>query len=218
MYNIFACNQYNLCYVPIPKNASIWGEHFFGNNLGFTKELYRYTSDKKYIIILREPYDRWITGICEYLYTLSNNYNEINELFSNNCILDPLHFELIFSKISLDIHTMNQISYLQQYYPNLSPKQCVYFYFNDENLMNNIQNFLNKFFTVEVNNKIFNKLEDSNLKQTLKNQFLVLLEKNHRYKELLQNHLKPDYLFLKRCRFYNSYKAYNEPNKFIYRT
>jgi len=74
-------------------------------------------SINKIIVILRDPYSRWLTGIGEYF----KLYFEQEEVFG---YLDhPLTLEILANQITFDDHTMSQLYFLQ----NVPLEKCVFF-------------------------------------------------------------------------------------------
>ena len=65
----------DLMYVNIPKNASSWTKP---NLLDWKWENYNYHTDNLYhktaIIVLRDPVERWLSGIAEYLYLYHRDF------------------------------------------------------------------------------------------------------------------------------------------------
>ena len=109
-------------YVPIPKNASSYMTALLrANDWQLYNFLYDNITDKKCIILLRDPVDRWITGISQYLcsYVINDDFN------SNDLINDwsRLVETIIFDKVIFDDHTEQQC-----YFFNSIPiDQCVFF-------------------------------------------------------------------------------------------
>ena len=92
-------------YVPIPKNASTYLTHVFRDNLNFINyEYYRTLKNMKYLAVLRDPYDRWLTGIVEYI----ARYFPID----NETSLTPDLLNYFLKKIVLDPHTEPQVNFL----------------------------------------------------------------------------------------------------------
>lgn len=124
----------------IPKNAST----FIVKNL--TKLNWEHASygefpSEKTIVILRDPIDRWLSGIVEYLFLYHEN------VLGN--LADPFNYEylpllgeklglaLLFEKVIFDDHTDRQCSFLK----NLDIDNTIWFKF-DDNLNKNLASFL----------------------------------------------------------------------------
>lgn len=103
-------------YVYIPKNASSWTKP---NLKDWGWEVYNYHTDeldKKAIVVLRDPVDRWASGIGEYLTRYHKPF-----VLDNQETLD-----LIYDKITFDDHTERQVNFLH----GLDTDRCVFFKFD----------------------------------------------------------------------------------------
>ena len=94
-------------WVNIPKNASSFTQTLFAHELDW--EPYNYfdmdTSDKTSIVVLRDPIERWISGIAEYINLYHKNF-DFNQV--NNQML-----AWIFDRVAFDDHTDAQIYFIQ---------------------------------------------------------------------------------------------------------
>jgi hypothetical protein len=110
----------DLMYVNIPKNASSWTKP---NLLDWSWENYNYHTDNLYhktaIVVLRDPVERWISGIAEYLYLYHRDWP--NEAFTQSML------DLVFDKIAFDDHTEKQVYFVK----GLDLSRCVFFWFDD---------------------------------------------------------------------------------------
>jgi hypothetical protein len=103
----------DLMYVYIPKNASSWTKP---NLKDWGWEFYNYrldNLDKHSLVILRDPVDRWLSGIAEYL-TLY--YPNMQVPFNETT-------ELIFDRITFDDHTEKQVYFIE----GLDPGRITFF-------------------------------------------------------------------------------------------
>jgi len=122
------CDLY--AYIPIPKCASKWTTKFLYDGLNWEVST---RSDKlaelslKKFTILREPLDRWISGMCQYLVT----YHPKTLLNARELI------EFIFKRVDFDPHTTPQINYLN----DLNSEDLVYFKF-DNDLEKNVKSYI----------------------------------------------------------------------------
>jgi len=91
--------EYNLIYVPILKNAHTWGEKFFSHNLSCNENVYiskdnaKLYKDKKFAVILRDPVDRWISALAQYLVEFDNNVELLDDPLIKKLITDGLVFD-----------------------------------------------------------------------------------------------------------------------------
>ena len=109
--------------VQIPKNASSYWKTWLGMQ-GWKPKLYNQLSNETvYFTVLRDPVDRWLSGIAEYFVTYHSNHKP------NKFIAD-----LVQDIIVVDDHTETQSYFLQ-------PFQSVEFF--DIKKLNQVWNFLN---------------------------------------------------------------------------
>ena len=102
----------NLMYVNIPKNASSWTKP---NLLDFGWEFYNYHTDvidNHALVVLRDPVERWLSGIAEYL-----------TLYHTDIHIESNLIELIFDRVCFDDHTEQQIKFIH----GLDTKRCTFF-------------------------------------------------------------------------------------------
>lgn len=94
-------------YVNIPKCATNWGKSAM-NDLGWTRADYHQLNLIKQgyeaIVILREPVDRWFSGIAEYSgrYNIKFHQNTLNELA----------LKLLTDRVAFDEHTEEQVMFI----------------------------------------------------------------------------------------------------------
>ena len=119
-------HQYGLCYVNptsslkyvnIPKCASTWTRQVF-ESLGWHMDIYRdhqSIRDLDSIVVLRDPVDRWLSGVCEYftLYHPDIDTRQFNTAF----------FELLTDRVAFDDHTDKQVYFID----DLDLGKCKFF-------------------------------------------------------------------------------------------
>jgi hypothetical protein len=173
-----------LLYVHIPKNASSFTRLKL-LDAGF--ELLNYHHAQKYtnpvVAVLRDPFERWITGAVEYLVRQH---------------VDPIEYvntkEVVFEHFEVDEHTARQTKFLHGLDTNnITFLKC------DKNYKNNLIHFFNKN-NIALNSKIglHNALNESPVKRKLKP---LLLEKINQTK--LVEYLQPDYKLIESVEFYD---------------
>jgi hypothetical protein len=92
-------NENNLIYIPLLKNAHSWGKKFFSHNFGCTEDVYigpdniELYKDKRFVVILRDPVDRWISAITQYLVHLDINIDLLDNPFIYKLITDGVVFD-----------------------------------------------------------------------------------------------------------------------------
>jgi len=184
----------DLMYVNIPKNASSWTKP---NLQDFKWEFYNYHYDHLYkrhaMIVLRDPVDRWLSGICEY-FALYHADIDVSEF-------TPAFYRLIFDQITFDDHTEKQVYFIE----GLDTENCTFF-MCDENYRKNFTDFLQSrgLLTRNYSNYDYqHTTEGSNVRTKFKNIFKPLLDiPENRTK--VQDHYKLDYELISKVKFYGS--------------
>jgi len=185
-------NNTNLMYVYIPKNASSWTKPNL-KDLGW--EFYNYHLDNLYhkhsVIVLRDPIDRWLSGIAEYfcLYNSDFDFTRSSQDFLN----------LIFDRVAFDDHTDKQILFLQ----NLNLDNATFF-MCDNNYKHKFSKFLvskgyqNNYF------KYKNQYVTANdsKKNAIRNFFAEIVEQNLYYKNKLEEYFCEDYILINDSHLY----------------
>jgi len=107
----------DLMYVNIPKNASSWTKP---NLLDHHWEFYNYHYDHMYhkhaMVVLRDPIERWLSGICEYFTQYHRNIDvaQFNSAF----------YDLIKEQITFDDHSEKQVYFIE----GLNPEKTTFFW------------------------------------------------------------------------------------------
>lgn len=180
----------DLMYVHVPKNASSWTKP---NLKDFGWEFYNYHTDglnKTAIVVLRDPVDRWISGIAEYL-----------TLYHSDFILNDTEvINLIFDKICFDDHTERQVNFLH----GLDTNRCIFFRC-DEYYRHNFSKFLdeqgmaNRYHRYE-----YQHVSDvSPIRKKFKNIFNNEI-KNPKYLKAVKDYFAADYELINLVKFYGS--------------
>ena len=184
----------NLMYVYIPKNASSWTKP---NLLDWGWEFYNYHTDNLYnkhaLVVLRDPINRWLSGIAEYFYLKHRDFDSIQ---INRHFLD-----LIFDRVAFDDHTESQILFLQ----NLDLDKCTFFWCDTE-YRNNFSHYLK---SINMPNKYYNYeyqhvTENEPVRSKFKKIFKHALENNSKYKQQLEWYFAKDYKLINSVKFYTS--------------
>jgi hypothetical protein len=181
-------------YINISKNASTWTNQLFQLSLNFT--LHNWVAEnffKTPIIVLRDPVDRWCSGMAEYLVR--------NKIFST----DEVFLRQYLTKFTWDEHTEKQMSFL----PNLNNTNSIYFYV-DSNYEQNIKKFILKdmgrknWWNAELSSlkKRKNRSKDKNMRDELKKVFLTFA-KEPDFLQNLQDYYKLDYELINSVTFYS---------------
>jgi hypothetical protein len=183
----------NLMYIYIPKNATSWTKP---NLLDWKWENYNYHKDNFYhktaIIVLRDPVDRWVSGIAEYLYLYHRNLKPGSHLPIG--ILD-----LIFDKVSFDDHTERQIYFIEGIDPNKSVFfKCDFDYRRKFSHYLYTQNMPNNYSTYDFQHVSSEYPERQEWKKFIRHQL-----ENSKYLFQIQQYFKLDYELINQVQFYD---------------
>ena len=171
----------NITFVHIPKNASSFikgcllsTEKFKHSNMLLNAE--------QYLVALRDPIERWVSGISQFMAVEGNKHLTESELVNT---------------ITFDDHTELQTYFLQ----NVDLNKCTFLRV-DNNLRNNIKTWM------AVNGYYVTNFDDMpNINQgdqTLKNKFATLIDNDNQIKLKLIKHYANDYELINRVKFYGN--------------
>lgn len=184
----------NYIYVPIPKNASTFCANTVGERLGWREPLnfrqsYRVKTKIPFIVI-RDPIERWITGITEFIVrsNLENNWINLN----------------VFKNIVFDEHTIPQIEYLR----DLNLDKAIIFKFNLK-LEYNFCKFINYYIKPCKYTNSFKFYSLNPLKEKVKKEVKQLLYSDPKYVNIIVDFYKQD------IEFYNTAKIWNTPTNYL---
>lgn len=181
-----------LLYINIPKNASTWAKDYFvfGYNWDNFSNFAKYNLLKNFhkIVILRDPYERWLSGISTYI------MRDVHYLQMTKEVM-----KLITTKIEFDEHTKPQTNFLN----GIDTSDCTFFRV-DHSLDKDIQNFMDykkqvksdRFHMVKSLNR--NELEHINFRTALIN----YTKDNKEFMDRLEEYYKDDYNLMNRVKFY----------------
>ena len=177
----------DLMYINIPKNASSWVKLVLGQQ-GW--EFYNYHTDnlnKQPVVVLRDPVDRWLSGIAEYMYLYHRNIDTVD--------LPKSFFDLVFGQVAFDDHTERQILFLQ----NIDLDSCIFFKF-DQNFKTDFLNFLNTH--TDIKEQHITKNSPERLK--FYNIFRQQLDANSKYKQQIEAYFEKDHSLINSVTFYEA--------------
>lgn len=147
----YRCPSVEYSYINIPKNASSECKELF-EDWEFGNYLQGFVPTKEYLVILRDPTERWVSGMTEYLV---GKYSSLGrENIANGAegeILQLLKYQsfqnLIFDTVIFDSHTLPQCVYIQ----HLPINKLKFFEFN-ETVVSRIADYLNvKYLSESIN-------------------------------------------------------------------
>ena len=183
----------DLMYVYIPKNASSWTKP---NLLDYGWEMSNYHKDqdcakKPALVVLRDPVDRWLSGIAEYMALYQPNFR----------LLFQETEELVFDRIVFDDHTEKQVKFLQ----GLDTDRCIFIRCDDD-YRKNFSDFIsehygaNKYARYEYQNVSVNNDE----RRRFKTLFQRVLEREPKYLKRLLDYYEEDYQLIQQVQFYGT--------------
>ncbi len=173
---------HHLTYVHIPKNASSFIKGCLIGCYGMWKHSETLVPADEYLIVLREPIERWVSGIAEYCFNSGN----------------MLTLEQALEQITFDDHTEKQIYFIKDV--NLIRST---FLRVDENLRDNLERWL-KQYNYRTNIQIaleYNTSEGA--KRDLINKFTEEINLNPAYLARLQEYFADDYKLYNSVAFYD---------------
>ena len=181
-----------LMYVYISKNASSWTKP---NLKDFCWEFYNYHKDqldKHAMIVLRDPVERWLSGIAEYfaLYHNTIDTTQFNSAF----------FDLVFDRVCFDDHTACQVNFLD----GLDTENCTFLYC-DRDYSKNFSNFVAEHLGPN-RYAMYTKQHVSRL-SPVRRQFNGIFKdaiQNSKYLEQVKQYYKQDYTLINQVKFYGT--------------
>lgn len=220
--DIFYYKDFNIGYVPILKNAHMWATYFLNKNLnnslkmrfpsnGFLRINEVYYKDNLFentlfIVILRDPIDRWISGFTEYLMEPRNYALNIN-------LTSPEIVTLIKDGVMFDEHTkMQSINLL-----GLNQLQTAFF-ICDSNLEKNMNFFFKEMFNIDmISIEQHNRHVDNPNKVDIYPFVKNLVKNDKSLQDKLKNYYQLDYMVIDELKSSNKFVYENIPeylNKF----
>lgn len=182
----------DLMYINIPKNASTWTRSNFSE---LAWEKYNYHTDNLYhkhaLIVLRNPVERWISGIGEYMYQYHRTIDTVH--------LSKPFFDMVFDRIAFDDHTERQVLFLQ----GIDFTNCTFFHC-DKNYTVCFSDFLNKrgipnsYDSYGYDNEGKNHPDRLRFQEIFKRQ----LETNSKYKQQVEGYFEKDLDLINKIKFY----------------
>lgn len=168
-----------LVYVNIPKNATNWMHNIvysmdWRDSNVYNEDLSKYHA----LVILRNPIERWVSGVAEYIKLYHKNIEK----------LDDSMWQIISDIIAIDDHTDKQV-----YFVNTLSIENVTFFQCDENLSNSVQQFfqamnidikkrhLDPYYVTDKNSQNYKIIEQ--IKQKISDDILVKRKLNKFFQE-----------------------------------
>ena len=176
-------------YVNIPKNASSSSKKLLHDwkFVNFHEKQYQPTFE--YIVILRDPTERWISGIAEYLVGKYSSLGQLNAELSNLEIYQTLESKffqnLLFDFVIFDGHSLPQCWYLQ----GLKLDKIKFFNF-DSSAIDSIANYVG---ITEYSNYLANDSLTHTKKNIIIRYLTDLLKNNTKFQKIIDIHYYADH-------------------------
>ena len=190
-------------YIPIGKVASTFMGEFLAN-LKWTNTSYNYNEidkqrlPKTYMVVLRDPVERWCSGIVEYLV---NNRRFLEGKGSEWSLQNRETLDFIFGVAKFDRHTCSQVDYLH----GLDTNECVFFKL-DSNFEDTMKRFAEKKLNSPINDAIIRDFayntSERETHKTLRNTINFQIKNNPRYMKTIKDHFKNDIILFDQVTFY----------------
>ena len=146
----------------------------------------------KYVVILRDPLERWLSGTVEFLQSSYAKQNAHH--FSYTQVLDVFFRDQVF----LDAHT-----YPQHWFINSIDRDNITWVYFDNNLSNTLEQLFNRYqleYTMPLKQNVG---KNNTTKTQLYNEYKSVLD-NEKYKSQLIDLYKQDYQLIESVNFYNT--------------
>jgi hypothetical protein len=170
----------SITFVHIPKNASSFIKGCLLGTKKFTHSNSLITADK-YLITLRDPVERWISGITQFMTVPTNQHLTLRDLVDT---------------VTVDDHTE-----LQTYFLEGIDLDCCSFLWVDRNLRNNVKQWaIDNGYQIDVDS-----VPDINKgDQLAKDRFAAMVDGNSQIKLKLAERYANDYELINRVKFYGN--------------
>jgi len=192
----FSDSECPYAFIPIFKNAHNWGISFFKKYCYFKKNKVC-KSNKKFIIFLRDPYERWISAVTQWIVF------RIEIKHDTNYVVDNLLIELMSMTVNFDGHTTPQSVHTKP----LLEQNCdiIYFDLDDKKFEENIKHFAQVKLGITVPKKHIPKLNttlDNPIKVQITEQIKKYLATRPILVQNIKEYYKEDYKLIETCKFY----------------
>jgi hypothetical protein len=187
----------DLMYVNIPKNASSWTKN---NLLDQHWEFYNYHQDqfhhKHVMVVLRNPVERWLSGICEYftIYHRDIDTSQFTQAF----------YDLLIEQITFDDHTEKQVYFIE----GLDPSKTTFFWCDKDYRLHFSQFLRNqgipgaaRYANYDFQHTTEDRLDGDTRRSIFKTIFKHLVD-NPVYLEKIKQHYAPDYKLISKVKFW----------------
>jgi hypothetical protein len=149
--------------------------------------------DPKHLVVLRDPIDRWVSGMTQYLWLLNRDRSQEEIL---NLINSQSFQNLIFDFVIFDSHTLPQTCFLS----GLDLDKITFFYF-DEGVVSKIRDYVSD--TNLILPKKLNTTLQSNIKLAISTTLKSVINNSPSMQYRLNQYYFTDHELLDKVKFYN---------------
>lgn len=194
-----------LIFVSIPKNASTWvGENYFHNRNNAKNFMYTDIENIvkihrcKFIVILRDPLDRWISGMTQMIYTEPDqHFTMINPMY-----IDTFDWETVIATVAYDNHTQKQI-----HFTRVVPFANIVWLKFDDNLKENFIDLMSSYGVQLIKNEgstdnAANITNNNDKKISVMNKIVDVLDQHPEYSQKIIEYYHDDYALVNSVKFY----------------
>lgn len=188
-------SDHDYYYINIPKNSSSWAGTLLAHWCVWTRTNYHThdLSHKTALILLRDPVDRWISGIGEYVSLYHKRFDV--ELCNDQMI------DWIFDRVAFDDHTERQSLFID----GIDQDRAVFFWC-DQNLSANFTKFLyqsnliNDTFVMPQRENVGDQIP---LRSQVQNYFHTLVQQRPKLEQKLKSYYAQDYDLIAHLKFFS---------------
>lgn len=171
-------------YIHVPKNASSFIKGVLMGSGGFWRHNELLVNSSENLVVLRDPIDRWCSGITQYLYNSKQD----------------LSVEEVFDKMTFDDHTDLQTYFLQ----GVDLDRATFMWVDDD-LRANMNDWITACgYRTNIDIAIEYNASADDDRITTKNYYIKLLEQQPELVLKLKDHFAEDYKLIESIKFYGS--------------
>jgi len=190
-----------LIYVNIPKNASSWISLQFNQGVNHDATNINYydivdLTQCRFIVILRDPLDRWISGMTQMIYTEPET--DLDGV-ANSMNINTFDWKLVMERIEFDNHTQKQVDFIY----GIPQDQIIWLKFDDQLK----DNFINLMLSYGCDVEIKKSDKDNftlkySAKQFVMNKIANVLDQHPDYSQKIIEYYHDDYALVNSVKFY----------------
>lgn len=190
-----------LIYVNIPKNASSWISLQFNQGINHDAENINYydivdLTQCQFIVILRDPLDRWISGMTQMIYT--EPATDLDGV-TNNMNINTFDWKLVMEKIEYDNHTQKQVDFIY----GIPHDQIVWLNFDSQLKDNFINLMLSYGCDIEIKKSDKDNITPKHsAKHSVMDKIVSKLDQHPEYRQKIIDHYHEDYALINLVKFY----------------